>query len=142
MVNESDTVCAPASQEAAPNSAAAALSAKDKRALLAELLKKEARQPRRLPLSSGQQRLWLVHELDPTSPVYNIAIAYHFRGPLDADALERALRQVVQRHESLRTTFAVADGRPAQVVAPETDVSLRRVDLTDRPESDWRGEAD
>src|SRR5207253_10165247 len=81
----------------------ASLSAEEKRALLAQLLRAQAQQPNQAPLSLGQQRLWLVHELDPTSPVYNIAIAHHLVGALDSAILERALRALVQRHESLRT---------------------------------------
>ncbi|HLM66480.1 MAG TPA: condensation domain-containing protein, partial [Longimicrobium sp.] len=55
------------------------------------------------PLSFGQERLWLLNQLDGTA-AYNVSAAYRFQR-LDAPALERALGEVVRRHESLRTVF-------------------------------------
>ncbi|MBF6298600.1 amino acid adenylation domain-containing protein [Nocardia amamiensis] len=78
--------------------------------------------PTRIPLSPGQTRMWLLHRLDPDSGVYNIPIAIRLTGAIDYQALRAALRDVVVRHETLRTVFpADADG-PAQVVLPGHDV--------------------
>jgi len=109
------------------------LSAEQKRALLARLLREKGGRPATGPLSFGQEQLWVIDQLAPGSPVYNIVEYLRLRGPLDAAALERALNAVVRRHEALRTTFraAEADGRPVQVIAPVLAVPLRVVDLGD-----------
>ncbi|MFI5593810.1 amino acid adenylation domain-containing protein [Amycolatopsis sp. NPDC051758] len=70
------------------------------------------------PLSSGQQRLWTVSQLDGAGPAYNEAMAFTLRGPLDREALRRAFDALADRHETLRTRFAVEDGRPVQIVEP------------------------
>ena len=85
------------------------------------------------PVSFAQQRLWFFDQFEPGSPFYNIPAAVRLKGALDADALARALGEIVRRHESLRTTFAVRDGQPVQVIAPVGRVTMPVVDLTDRP---------
>jgi acyl carrier protein len=72
----------------------------------------------RLPLSFAQQRLWFLSQLMGAAQAYNIPMGFFLRGPLDALALERALDQLVARHEALRTTFPVEDGEPLQKIAP------------------------
>ena len=72
-----------------------------------------------LPLSWQQERLWFLDRLDAQAgAAYNIEGAQNLNGALDTDALKAALSAVVCRHESLRTHFAEADGRPVQVIAP------------------------
>ena len=85
------------------------------------------------PLSFAQQRLWFLDQLLPGDPAYVIPRAYRLRGPLDGDALARALDVLVRRHEALRTTFALRDGRPAQVVAARGMASYHRRDLSTLP---------
>ncbi|MGW0709714.1 amino acid adenylation domain-containing protein [Streptomyces sp. NPDC002643] len=79
--------------------------------------------------SFAQQRLWFVDQLEPGSSAYNIAAAARITGELDPEVLERALREVVRRHETLRTTFDVVDGEPAQVIHPRLDPEIVRVEL-------------
>jgi amino acid adenylation domain-containing protein len=81
------------------------------------------------PLSFAQQRLWFLHRVAPEDPVYNVPMAALVRGPLDRTALRRALAAVCSRHESLRTTFAVLDGAPVQLIAPALEIPLPMVDL-------------
>ncbi len=89
-----------------------------------------------LPLSFAQQRLWFLEQLQPGTSTYNMPSAVRFRGALDVDALRRSLREVVRRHESLRTTFAVRGGSPVQVVAPELALDLPVIDLRWIPEGE------
>jgi hypothetical protein len=67
------------------------------------------------PLSYAQQRMWFLQQWEPDAPTFNGARALRLRGPLDRDALERGLRTVIERHESLRTVVE-ADGEPTQRV--------------------------
>jgi hypothetical protein len=85
------------------------------------------------PLSYTQQRLWLLHRLDPEGSAYNIAGAVRLRGRLDAAALGRTLGEVVRRHEALRTTFAVEAGGVVQRVGEARPWALPLVDLSDLP---------
>ena len=76
------------------------------------------------PTSSGQRRLWLLDQLIPDSPAYNIGWHVRLTGPLDRARLEQSLTIVVNRHEALRTTFSSVDGLPTQVVAERVAVPL------------------
>ncbi len=87
-----------------------------------------------LPLSFAQERLWFLDQLEPGTAVYNLCQGVRMRGALDIATIEKALNEVVRRHESLRTNFVGAQGRPVQVIAPVRDLPLIVVDLTDRAE--------
>ncbi len=76
------------------------------------------------PVSSGQRRLWLLDQLHPGSPVYNVPYAFRLRGSVDSEALSAALTEVGRRHEVLRTVFLDLDGDPRQVILPEPQFSL------------------
>ena len=75
--------------------------------------------PGEIPLSPGQQRLWLLNRMEPENPVYNVPVALRVTGPLDVAALSGALLDLLRRHEVLRTVFPERDGRPHQVVLEE-----------------------
>lgn len=83
-----------------------------------------------VPLSYAQRRLWFLAQLSPDSPFYNVPAALRIRGGVDGDALERALQEIVHRHEVLRTTFASQRGEPVQRVAPALHLALERIDLS------------
>ncbi|MGQ4485547.1 amino acid adenylation domain-containing protein [Streptomyces sp. SAS_281] len=85
--------------------------------------------PDPLPLSFAQQRLWFLNRFEGPSPTYNVPMVLRLEGPLDAPALERALMDVVERHESLRTVFPETGGVPRQLVLAADHADL---DLTPR----------
>lgn len=74
--------------------------------------------PEALPLSFAQQRLWFLNRLETQRAAYNAPFVWHLSGPLEIEVLRQALRDVVGRHESLRTVFPERDGEPHQVVLP------------------------
>src|SRR5215217_796643 len=76
------------------------------------------------PLSFAQRRMWFLSRLDPSGFAYNAPFFARLKGRLDVSTLERALTEVVRRHEALRTTFAEVEGEPVQCIAPEAPVSL------------------
>ncbi|MGB7498148.1 MAG: amino acid adenylation domain-containing protein, partial [Candidatus Acidiferrum sp.] len=80
-------------------------------------------------LSFAQQRLWFFDQLEPGLSAYNIPAAVRLKGPLNLAALEQSLNEIVQRHESLRTTFANVEGRPTQVIARTLTIKLPVLDL-------------
>ncbi|WP_447009850.1 non-ribosomal peptide synthase/polyketide synthase [Saccharothrix hoggarensis] len=79
---------------------------------------------RPLPLSFPQQRLWFLDQFQPGGSGYNSALALRLAGRLDVAALTAALRGLVARHESLRTTLDEVDGRGVQVVHPPFDLDV------------------
>jgi amino acid adenylation domain-containing protein len=83
-----------------------------------------------LPLSFAQERLWFLDRLQPGDTAYNVPAALRLGGALDVPALERALGEVVRRHEALRTVFADAGGSPVQVIAPFAGFHLPVEDLS------------
>jgi len=95
-------------------------------------LRPRARPPE-LPLAPAQQRLWFLNRVADAGGTYNMPIAYRIRGPLDAAAMERAIDDLVARHEILRTAFPDWDGHPQQVVlsAAEAVVGLPVVDVAE-----------
>ncbi|MBQ0881644.1 non-ribosomal peptide synthetase [Streptomyces sp. RT42] len=86
--------------------------------------------PRRVPLSPAQQRLWFLHQFEGPSATYNVPTALRLSGPVDRAALGRAIDDVLERHESLRTVFAVDDDGSWQIVLP-ADPSARRLEVVD-----------
>src|SRR6185295_14608361 len=113
----------------------------EKRALLAEVLRKKATGVRRVPLSFAQQRLWFLDQLEPGSASYNISRAVRLKGPLDFQALQQALNSIVARHESLRTNFTSIDDEPVQTIAATRAVEIQLVDLVGLSQSNRECEA-
>ena len=95
-----------------------------------------------LPLSWNQQQLWFIAQLAPDTPVYNEPCTIRFPNIIDVHALTKALKQIIKRHESLRTRFITVDGQPVQVIDPPADTfNLGFVDLTQLPLEQREAEA-
>jgi amino acid adenylation domain-containing protein len=90
------------------------------------------------PASFAQRRLWFVDQLEPGKATYNVPYQHQVRlsGPLDAGALGRAVDALVDRHETLRTTFTSIDGEPVQVIRDTVDSTMQVIDLSDLPSDD------
>ena len=93
-----------------------------------------------IKLSFAQKRLWFLYQWEPASTTYNIAAAMWLTGKLDLAGLERTFSEIIRRHEALRTTFALVEGEPVQVIAEAAPVALRLTDLSTLPPSDWPAE--
>ena len=79
--------------------------------------------PDRIPLSPAQERLWVLYEMDPDDISYHYGHVVRVHEPLDTDALSAAMRDVLARHESLRTVFeTTADGEVHQRVLDPAEV--------------------
>jgi len=87
-----------------------------------------------LPLSFAQQRLWVLDQMEPNNPLYNIPRRTRMRGTLDVNAFTQALNGILQRHESQRTTFAIKNGEPVQIIAATLTLDIAQRDLTHMPE--------
>ncbi len=91
------------------------------------------------PLSFAQRRIWFLEQLEPGLIAYNMWVALTLRGRLDERAFERALREVLRRHEVLRSCFPAEDGVPGQRVHPPERIALERlVPPAGAAEADWR----
>ena len=104
------------------------------RRALAPIKRASREQP--LALSFAQQRLWFLDQMEPGGTVYNISTALRLVGELDVAALERALSEIMRRHEVLRTTFAVVDGMPVQVIGPAEGLRLAVTELSELAEAE------
>ncbi|MEH2333128.1 amino acid adenylation domain-containing protein [Nostoc sp.] len=81
------------------------------------------------PLSLAQQRLWFLDRLEPGNPAYNISLAVNLKGQLDISLLEQSLNEIIQRHETLRTTFTTVNGQPVQIIASSLKLSLSVINI-------------
>ncbi|MBC8449436.1 MAG: amino acid adenylation domain-containing protein, partial [Chloroflexi bacterium] len=94
------------------------------------------------PLSFAQERVWFLERLEPDRALYNVPeVTFRLRGPLNVAVLERSLNEIVQRHETLRTTFGQVDGRPVQVIRPSRQLTLPVVSLDHLPPEQREAEA-
>ena len=82
-----------------------------------------------LPLSFAQERLWILQQLQGASITYNAPVAWRFTGRLHKNAFEQALYEILQRHESLRTTVGLVANKPVQIIQAREAVTLDQVDL-------------
>ncbi|MEH2381351.1 MAG: amino acid adenylation domain-containing protein [Nostoc sp.] len=111
--------------------------------LITPSLKPVPRNTKELPISLTQLEFWILAQLHPGIPVYNILLAYRLTGLLNVNALVQSLVEIVRRHEALRTTFAIAssgakpiaDKQVVQKIAQQPILPFSAVDLRKLSES-------
>src|SRR3569833_4765393 len=81
-------------------------------------------------LSHAQDRLWFLEQLEVAGTTYNAPLMLRLRGSLREEALEHSLRELVRRHEILRTRFGTQEGAPHQIIDPAEQLNVTLVDLT------------
>ncbi len=109
----------------------AGLSREEKRALLAELLRKKAGESRDWsPLSHGQRALWFLYRLAPESPAYNLLYAAYVRSTLDIPSLQRAVQALLERHPLLSAIYTMQDGEPMQRFHPDHKLHVEVIDAS------------
>jgi amino acid adenylation domain-containing protein/non-ribosomal peptide synthase protein (TIGR01720 family) len=89
-----------------------------------------------LPLSLAQERLWFLNQFESNSPLYNIPAAVRLQGQLKVTALEQSFREIICRHEALRTNFITQDGQLLQIIHPVLSWTMSVIDLQHLSESD------
>jgi amino acid adenylation domain-containing protein len=97
---------------------------------------------RPMPLSFSQGRLWFLQKLDSNLTAYNIPATFRIEGDLNIFALEKALGEIVNRHEVLRTRVVEIDGQPLQEILPNIAIELRVVNLSHLPQGQVEAEAE
>lgn len=89
-----------------------------------------------LPLSFSQQSMWFFDKFTMGNPVFNICNAVQMNGVLYKDKFIKALNQLVERHESLRTTFTNIDGKPVQIIHTASSIEIPEIDISHIPKTD------
>jgi aspartate racemase len=88
------------------------------------------------PTTVAQRRFWLLDQLKPGNPAFNIPLAARLVGPLRFDLLEQAVNNVLYRHEILRTNFTVLEGELVQLIHPVQSMHLDRYDISGCPDGE------
>ena len=94
-----------------------------------------------LPLSFSQERLWILDQLESDGGAYNLPLVIRLSGPLDGDALNKSLNEIVRRHDSLRATFRSVAGTPVSVISAEFALTPSVIGLEQLPVHKRKGEA-
>lgn len=89
-----------------------------------------------LYLSLSQERLWLLHQLQPDTPLYNESSLLRFTGVIKTIFLETSINEIIKRHEILRTSFQIIDEQTLQVIAPSLTFKLITINLQTYPEAE------
>jgi IS5 family transposase len=107
------------------------LSPDEKRALLAQLLRKKVSGSNSFyPLSDNQQGIWFLCQFLPNSSIYNVSFAARISSDVNTPALRRAFQALVDRHPSLRTTVTVRSGKPVQQIHERLKVHFEEIDAS------------
>ncbi|MEM7126667.1 MAG: amino acid adenylation domain-containing protein [Chloroflexota bacterium] len=99
--------------------------------LIASPLKPVGREKSSHPVSAAQRRIWFLEELEEELVSFNLPFAVRLQGELNKEVLRRSVETIINRHEALRTTFTMEDGRPVQVIGPEQKLDIPVTDISD-----------
>ena len=108
----------------------------------AQAMPRQPRDGRPFPASPPQRRLWFLAQVGGDSAVYNVPVTVALRGELDHEAIAWALARVVERHESLRTTFESVDGAVCQRLHAALPFALDEADFSALPAEHAQAAAD
>lgn len=88
------------------------------------------------PMSHAQRRMFFAYQMNPEDCTYNVPLVVDVTGALDVEILQRAFQTIHERHDTLRTKFALVDGQPVQVVQPTVAFNVRTDDVSQMSESE------
>jgi amino acid adenylation domain-containing protein len=116
----------------------------EKRALVLQKLKNQKQTPlvkpvsreKPLPLSFAQQRLWFIDQLEGENGVYNVPFFWQISGILNINALEKAILEIIHRHEILRTSFSIVNESPIQIIHTQPELKIEILDWEQVAEKD------
>jgi amino acid adenylation domain-containing protein len=116
----------------------------EKRALVLQKLKNQKQTPlvkpvsreKPLPLSFAQQRLWFIDQLEGENSVYNVPFFWQISGILNINALEKAILEIIHRHEILRTSFSIVNESPIQIIHTQPELKIEILDWRQVAEKD------
>jgi amino acid adenylation domain-containing protein len=116
----------------------------EKRELVLQKLKKQQQPPllqpvsreKPLPLSFAQQRLWFIDQLEGENSVYNVPFFWQISGILNINALEKAILEIIHRHEILRTSFSIVNESPIQIIHTQPELKIEILDWRQVAEKD------
>ena len=109
---------------------AAAVEASSENIPCATQLRRGDHRPGSAPTSFSQERLWFLSRLHPESVIYNVSAGFRWQRTLDLEALRSAVAHLSARHETLRTTFGIRQGLPAQIIADKVEIPVELHDLS------------
>ena len=104
-------------------------------------IRTDLRSPENLPLSFAQESLWFLHQLQPENVSDHLYVGFRINGPLQIDSLKRSFKEIVKRHEILRTTFPGVDGKPVQIITSQLNLNISEIDLSNLSGSEKAEEA-
>ncbi|MEA5574016.1 amino acid adenylation domain-containing protein [Calothrix sp. UHCC 0171] len=94
-----------------------------------QVIPKVPRNNQYVPLSSAQERLWFLNQLEGKNTTYNMPCAIRITGNLNITTLEKAFSEIIRRHEILRTNFKFIDDKPVQIIRSEFTLEIPVIDL-------------
>src|SRR5579859_918108 len=94
-----------------------------------------------VPMSLAQEGLWILDQSQPDGALNTVSVTVHVRQALSIPALAHSLNTLIQRHETLRTTFQMREGQLVQVVSPTLSIPLQVLDLRNLSQAEQEAEA-